>query len=115
MCFYSRVSTDPLFILVYVDDLFVVGHSTACQRLFHSITSHFLVKLTGDLNSEGASVSFLGRHLRRLGESVRIRSSSHYIPGILDLFHLSNANGDVTLGTKALRAVRLDDTAFDPV
>ena len=75
----------------------------------------FLFRVTGDMNSEGACVPFLGRHIRRFGDSVRIRSSTHYIIGIFDLFHLSNAQGAATLGATSLRAARVVDTALDPV
>ena len=69
----------------------------------------------GGLNSEGACASFPGRHIRRLGDSVRIRSSTPYIPGTFDLFHESNGRRAATPGAKALRAARVDDAALDPV
>ena len=68
------------FILIFVDDLFVVRLHSACDQIFHALKTHVLVRVTGDLNSEGAGVSFLGRHIRRLGDSARIRSSTPIYP-----------------------------------
>ena len=84
------------YVLVYVGDIVVLGPNP--QPLFDVIQQKVLLKYTGEL-VEGATIPFLGRRLRREGDTVKILASDNYIDELLIEFGLQNANYVVTRRT----------------
>ena len=92
-----------VYILAYVDDLLVIGSKQRVESIIKQLLEKFLMKHTGDLNSEGAKVNFLGRQLVRFGDSIRINMKSGYFDADLEWFGLSKSKGSNTPGTNTVK------------
>ena len=66
----------PVYILAYVDDLMIIGTLICINKILPLLKEKFLIKATGELNSEGAMVNFLGRCLTRIGDAIRFQSKA---------------------------------------
>ena len=60
-----------LYVLAYVDDLMIIGTMLAIGNILRPLKKRFLIKPTGELNTEGSSVAFLGRNLTRVGDAIK--------------------------------------------
>ena len=67
-----------LYILAYVDDLMIIGIMLAINHTMPLLNKKFLIKYTGELDTEGSSVVFLGRNLARIGDAIKFRSKGDY-------------------------------------
>ena len=62
--FTKKIDGEIVMLLVYVDDLFILGPDEATRETIEALRTHFTVKETGELN-EAHDVQFLGRTIKR--------------------------------------------------
>ena len=74
-----RDSGSEVFVIVYVDDLFITGVTKEkVQDVISGIAKQVLLKEVGWL-SMGGKVSYLGREINHLGNAISIGVNSRYI------------------------------------
>ena len=112
--FYYDSDDNPLYALVHVDDILIVGATQSYESFRKTLGENFIVKDVGSLNKELAEVGFLGRLLTRNGDSIHIRSSLGYIEGLLDILKLSKANSVETTGPNVMKRSLDADTVLSP-
>ena len=83
-------SKTGVFILAYVDDLMILGPKEAVDAIFKEMNKKFLIRKTGSLDEDGAEADFLGRKLRREGDSISFRMNSKYLDQFIEYFNLRN-------------------------
>ena len=71
-----------------MDDLVIVGPEP--DSLFELVATKVLLRDVGELRS-GTTVHFLGRRLRRVGQTIQILSAVDYIADMLKENGLTNA------------------------
>ena len=110
-CHKSR----SLYVLAYVDDLLIVGDAKfkkdakLKKEFIEALSKELLVKITGELRPN-TEHSFLGRKLRRNGDSIDIQK---YIEDLLELCSMSKANSVNTTGSTSLKRIEDADVALD--
>ena len=100
--FYFKLD---LWILVYVDDLFIAGELSNITELKEQLASRFKMKDLGKLSL------FLGMQLDQQPDCLLL-TQSHYLNRVLEKFSMSECNAVATpipAGTK-LEALPLDDS-----
>ena len=109
---FIRLQSDPnvymhsefqVYILAYVDDLMIIGALWCIQKILPLLKEKFLIKSTGELNSEGAEVDFLGRHLQRLGDLIKFMSKDGYLDEDFDQYGLAKCRAATTPGTSSIK------------
>eukprot|EP00438_Fugacium_kawagutii_P000228 Skav212273 [mRNA] locus=scaffold732:198163:199647:- [translate_table: standard] len=89
---FSRCKSDPnlyvhktkkLYVLAYVDDLMVFGSDEDVKQLYADLSKDLLVKQTGEL-SEGNTVTFLGRQIKRNSDSIELFMKPEYVDNMLE-------------------------------
>ena len=65
-------------ILAYVDDLLIIGPEEHVSRTITLGQDIFLMKQTGDLDSDSSRMTFLGRQLQRCGDSILMHGTTGY-------------------------------------
>ena len=80
--------TRRVYILVYVDDLMVIGPTTAVQDVLKLLHQSFLLKETDNLDKDGSTATFLGRILRREGDSIQFQMKDKYLDDDFKRFNL---------------------------
>lgn len=94
-----------LWILVYVDDLFIAGDLSKIKELKEQLASRFKMKDLGKLSL------FLGMQLDQQSDCLFF-TQSHYLERVLEQFNMTECNAVATpipAGTK-LEALPLDDS-----
>ena len=89
-----------VYLLVHVDDLLILGPLDKARRVIKLLSQHLLLKETGDLNQEGATITFLGRTLRRAGDSVLFLVEESYYSKMFDEAGINPNRSATTPGTK---------------
>ena len=83
--------TDSAYVMVYVDDLLILGAAESIDYLVKSISSKVLLKKTGSMPASGhGELRFLGRLLRRETDTIYLSTSGDYIGDLLKEFGLQN-------------------------
>ena len=109
---FTRLKSDPnvfvhfllvVILLVYVDDFILFGTLAVCLQVLELLKEHFLLKVTGQLNEEGDSLSFIGRQLKRVGNSVIFAGLEGYLDAIVAELGLTNAKPTSTTGNATLK------------
>ena len=62
--FTKTIGNKLIMLLVYVDDLFILGPNDESNDLLEMLQEYFAMKQTGEL-TEGSEVQFLGRTIKR--------------------------------------------------
>ena len=109
---YSNMDLQ-IIILVYVDDLMVVGNLHNIQTLVTELVKELLLKQTGDLTEDDKEVNFLGRLFRRTGDTVTVRCTNRYITDILEEHGLDKCKPATTPGTSTLSRMEHYDEPLD--
>ena len=91
-----------LYVLCYVDDLFMVGNDEDIVSTLEELQKTLLLRETGCLDN-GKPVDFLGRIITKSQESIKLSMNSEYIEKILDELHLKTLKPAVTPGTDTLK------------
>eukprot|EP00438_Fugacium_kawagutii_P005573 Skav228719 [mRNA] locus=scaffold1830:163434:164903:- [translate_table: standard] len=92
-------STKKLYVLAYVDDLMVFGSDDDVKQLVTDLSKDLLVKQTGEL-TEGNTVTFLGRQIKRDTESIQLFMKPERAVG--QLLWLCNVRNDIMYTVKEL-------------
>lgn len=71
-------ATRDCYILVYVDDLLLLGQQQTVDNIFNQIQQHLLLRPTGTLHP-GNTVSFLGSNITNRGDHFEISVSNDCI------------------------------------
>ena len=118
---FRRCKSDPnlychessrLYVLAYVDDLLVVGTDEMRKSFMSQPSEEVLLKETGQL-VPGSEHTFLGRRLRRNGDSIDVCMSQKYIDTVLDLYGMKDAKPVATTGTVTINKT-VPDTPLSP-
>ena len=118
---FRRCKSDPnlychesgrLYVLAYVDDLFVVGTDEMRKSFMPQLSEEVLLKETGQL-VPGSEHTFLGRRLRHIGDSIDVCMSQKYIDAILELYGMKDAKPVATTGAVTINKT-VPDTPLSP-
>ena len=72
--FRGKIHGNMIFLLIYVDDLIMVGSEKSCQALFTKLSSRYQIKVTGKLlPGLTGMIQFLGRNIFRAEEEGCLR------------------------------------------
>ena len=67
--FRGRIQGSRVFLLIYVDDLIMVGSEKTCETLFMKLSTRYQIKVTGKLlPGTTGMIQFLGRNIFRAEE-----------------------------------------------
>ena len=97
-------------ILVYVDDLFILGPHDESNEMLRLLQEHFTMKQTGEL-TEGSEVQFLGRTIKRDLDSISFSTSTNYVTALVDLLDITD-NRETRITGSSSPVPRFDDTNF---
>ena len=89
-----------VYLLVHVDDLLILGPLDKARRVIRLLGEHLLLKETGNLNDEGTTIQFLGRTLRRAGDSVLFVVEENYYNRMFDEANVNPNRSATVPGTK---------------
>ena len=106
-------STNDVYIMVYVDDIMVIGDPTKVNKIFEKIQEKMLFKHTGYLDP-GEKHYFLGRQIRNEGNYFDIMLDDDYIETILQEANMTKCNPAPTPGTAANKATFADSEPLTP-
>ena len=95
-------STKKLYVLAYVDDLMFFGSKPDIDLCVQDLQKDLLLKMTGAL-TEGQTVTFLGREIRRTADSCELYMKPEYIDSMLQLYNMSACKPVAAPGTDTLR------------
>ena len=84
-----------LYILAHVDDPMIIASKE--KAFIKEFSNKVLLKVTGELTA-GSERSFLGRRLKRNGDSIDVSMSPSYIDNLLDLCGTQKAKYVRTIG-----------------
>ena len=90
--FTKTIGNELVMILVYVDDLFILGPHDESNEMLRLLQEHFTMKQTGEL-TEGGEVQFLGRTINRDLDSISFSTSTNYVTALVDLLDIRRAVG----------------------
>ena len=99
-----------LYVLAYVDDLFIVGDAKLKKEFIDALSKELLVKITGELKPN-TEHSFLGRKLHHDGDSIDILMPKQYIEDLLGLYAMDKVKN--TTGSASLKRIEDADVALD--
>ena len=110
--FTKKIGNEVIMVLVYVDDLFILGPDELVRDTIKSLRSYFIVKETGIL-TEGSEVQFLGRSIRRDLDSIYFSTSSNYVQALTELLDIIDTRDTRTTGTSSPTTTPDDADALD--
>ena len=84
-------STNDVYIMVYVDDIMVIGDPTKVNKIREKIQEKMLLKHTGYLDP-GEKHYFLGRQIHNKGNYFDIKLDDDYIEAILQEGNMTKCN-----------------------
>ena len=76
-------------LLVYVDDLFILGPNDESNEMLRLLQEHFAMKQTGEL-TECNEVQFLARTIKRDLDSISFSTSTNYVTALVDLMGITD-------------------------
>ena len=95
-------STKKLYVLAYVDDLMFFGSKPDIDLCVQDLQKDLLLKMTGTL-TEGQTVTFLGREIRRTAHACELYMKPEYIDSMLQLYSMSACKPAAAPGTDTLQ------------
>ena len=95
------------YILVYVDDLLLLGDEEVTNKIFAAIQQHLLLRPTGTL-TVGNTVSFLGRNITNKGDYYELGLSDSYNNTLLEEAGMESCKAATAPGTSALKTPTAD-------
>ena len=110
--FTKKIGDEVIMVLVYVDDLFILGPDEIVRSTIESLRSYFVVKETGSL-IEGSEVQFLERTIRRDLDSIYVSTSSNYVKALTELLDIDDKRDIRTTGTSSPTMKPDDADALD--
>ena len=106
-------STNDVYIMVYVDDIMVIGDPTKVNKIFEKIQEKMLLKHIGYLDP-GEKHYFLGRQIHNEGNYFDIKLDDDYIEAILQEVNMTKCNPAPTPGTAANKSTFADSEPLTP-
>ena len=95
------------YILVYVNDLFLLGDEATTNKICEAIQQHLLLRPTGTL-TVGNTVSFLGRNITNRGDYYEPGLAESYNKTLLEEANMENCTPATAPGTAALKTRTAD-------
>ena len=95
-------------LLVYVDDLFILGPNDESNEILRLLQEHFAMEQTGVL-TEGSEVQFLGRTIIRDLDSISFSTSTNYVTALVDLLGITD-NRETRITGSSSPSPKSDDT-----
>ena len=95
------------YILVYVDDLLLLGDEATVNKIFKAIQQHLLLRPTGTL-TVGNTVSFLGPNITNRGDYYELGLADSYNKTLLEEANMENCKPPTAPGTAALKTPTAD-------
>ena len=95
-------------LLVYVDDLFILGPSNESNEILRLLQEHFAMKQTGEL-TEGNEVKFLDRFIKQDLDSISFLISTNYVTALIDLLDITDNRETRIIGSSS-PSPKTDDT-----
>ena len=81
----------------------IIGTLVAVKKIVLLLKEKFCIKETGELNTEGAQVEFLGRCLIRFGDAIKFRSKDNYLDEEFKEFGLESCRVASTPGSMGIK------------
>ena len=106
-------STNDVYIMVYVDDIMVIGDPTKVNKIFEKIQEKMLLKHTGYLDP-GEKHYSLGRQIHNEGNYFDIKLNNDYIETILQEVNMTKCNPAPRPGTAANKSTFADAEPLTP-
>ena len=106
--FTKTIGNELVMILVYVDDLFILGPHDESNEMLKLLQEHFTMKQTGEL-TEGSEVQFLGRTIKRDLDSISFSTSTNYVTALVDLLDITD-NRETQITGSSSPFPKSDDT-----
>ena len=106
--FTKTIGNELVMILVYVDDLFILGPHDESNEMLKLLQEHFTMKQTGEL-TEGSEVQFLGRTIKRDLDSISFSTSTNYVTALVDLLDITD-NRETRITGSSSPVPKSDDT-----
>ena len=91
-----------LYVLAYVDDLMFFCSKPDIDLCVQDLQKDLLLKMTGAL-TEGQTVTFLGREIRRTADACELYMKPEYIDSMLQLYNMSACKPAAAPGEKLRR------------
>ena len=104
-----------VIIYAYVDDLLMLGTAVALDQILELIKEHFLIKYTGELDTEGSKARFLRRCLKRAGDSIILYMDENYLSEEFKDYSLEKCRPANTTGTSEVKRIQDGDEALDDI
>ena len=82
--FTEMIGHKFIMLLVYVDDLFILGPNDESNEMLRRLQEHFAMKQTGGF-IEKSEVQFLGRTIKRDLDSISFSTSTNCVTALVDL------------------------------
>ena len=108
--FTKTIGNELVMILVYVDDLFILGPHDESNEMLRLLQEYFTMKQTGEL-TEGSEVQFLGRTIKRDLDSISFSTSTNYVTALVDLLDITD-NRETRITGSSSPVPKFDDTNF---
>ena len=102
-----------VIIFVYVDDLIVMGVKASVSKVFELLNQKFLIKRVGNLNDEGSVARFLGRRLKRIGDSIKFYMDLNFLEEDFEYYDLKRSRPVNTPGSSSIKRIIDGDEALD--
>ena len=104
-------ATRDCYIMVYVEDLLVLGDKTAVDSTFEAVQKQVLLKRIG-YPEPGKPQQFLGRNIDHFGNYCNLGLKDSYIDNMIEEFGMTNCN-TVTAPGIAHYKPTIEDEALD--
>ncbi len=99
-------------IFVYVDDLLIIGDLAKVQNTLQTLGKIFCLKDVGSLDKGGSSIVFLGRELKRVGDSIAFKMKTGYLDADFENFRLMNCRSATVPGSSTVKHMYDGDEAL---
>ena len=108
---FVRLKSEHCYIMVYVDDLLVLGDKTTVDSIFEAIQKQVLLKHIGYL--AGKPQQFLGRNNDHFGNYCSLGLKDSYIDNMIEESGMANCNTVTTPGIAHYKPTIEDQALLD--
>ena len=101
-----------VYIMIYVDDLLLLGVQSVINTLFSRMQKEVLLRHTGDL-TVGSTIHFLGRNISHRGDHINISLNNNYVDIILEESGMTTCNPAPSPGVSHMKGTAEDEAPLD--